>query len=73
MRNSHRRDIKLHTDKDRFNHPQLTVVPAPDERPMSKWNSNPYRPDSGGGGNAEDDGAFFLLPYWMGRYHNWVK
>jgi hypothetical protein len=20
------------------------------------------------GGCAEDDGAFFLLPYWMGRY-----
>jgi len=25
--------------------------------------------DGGNGGRREDDGAYFLLPYWMGRYH----
>ena len=32
-----------------------------------------YRPDAGTKGHREDDGAFFLLPYWMGRYHQWVE
>ena len=34
-----------------------------------KWNGNPYDLDGGNGGRTEDDGAYFLLPYWMGRYH----
>jgi hypothetical protein len=72
MRNSHRLDVQFLADKDRFNRPQLTRVLAPDERAVHKWNSNPYRPDGGNNGNEEDDGSYFLLPYWMGRYHGWV-
>jgi hypothetical protein len=72
VRNSHRLDVKFQAEKDRFGRPQLTEVPAPDERPVAKWNSNPYLPDGGNGGAAEDDGAYFLLPYWMGRYHKFV-
>ncbi|HZO52273.1 MAG TPA: hypothetical protein VFB63_06135 [Bryobacteraceae bacterium] len=26
--------------------------------------------DAGNGGRSEGDGAFFLLPYRMARYHN---
>jgi hypothetical protein len=37
-----------------------------------KWNGNPFRLDGGGGGRGEDDGAFFLLPYWLGRYHGYL-
>jgi hypothetical protein len=73
MQNSHRLDVKLRPDPDRKDRLQLTEVLAPDERPVEKWNSNPYRPDGGTGGNAEDDGAYFLLPYWMGRYYKWVR
>ena len=40
-----------------------------DERGAGKWNGNPYVPDTGGDGRVEDDGASYLLPYWMGRYH----
>jgi hypothetical protein len=72
-RNSHRLDVKFHGGSDRFGRTQLIEVLAPDERGVEKWNSNPYRPDSNGNGSAEDDGAYFLLPYWMGRYHGWVK
>lgn len=72
VRNSHRRDVQFTRDQDRFRRRQLTEVLAPDERPVSKWNGNPYRPDGGGDGHGEDDGAFFLLPYWMGRHHGWV-
>jgi hypothetical protein len=73
VRNSHRIDVHLQKEKDRHNHPQLTEVLAPDELPVEKWNSNPYHPDGGADGHGEDDGAYFLLPYWMGRYHDWVK
>ena len=73
VRNSHRVDVEFEENKDRFGQSQLIKVLAPDERPIGKWNSNPYRPNGGGNGSEEDDGAFFLLPYWMGRYHGWVK
>jgi len=73
MQNSHRLDVKFAPDKDRKDQRQLTEALAPDERPVEKWNSNPYRPDGGGDGTSEDDGAYFLLPYWMGRYYGWVK
>jgi len=33
----------------------------------------PYRLMAAGDGHGEDDGAFFLLPYWMGRHHGWVE
>jgi len=73
VRNSHRLDVKFQSDKDRTGRKQLTEALAPDERPVEKWNSNPYRPDGGDNGNFEDDGAYFLLPYWMGRHFGWVK
>ena len=73
MENSHRADVTPVGEKDRFGRAQLAAVLAPDERPVAKWNSNPYWPDGGNGGGREDDGAYFLLPYWMGRYHGWVQ
>ena len=71
--NSLRRDVKMQATLDRFEGPQLRAVLAPDERPLAKWNANPYRPDGGSGGGSEDDGAFFLLPYWLGRFHGWLQ
>ncbi|MCK9638655.1 MAG: hypothetical protein M0R39_02010 [Prolixibacteraceae bacterium] len=69
MYNSHRWDIKKSAITDRFFKPQATKpIPTP-ERAISKWNSNTYQMDGGGDGLSEDDGAFFLLPYWMARYH----
>jgi hypothetical protein len=73
VHNSHRIDVGLQKAKDRFARPQLTEVLAPDELPVQKWNSNPYRPDGGANGAGEDDGAYFLLPYWMGRYYGFVE
>lgn len=73
VQNSHRIDVKFLPEKDRFARTQLTEALAPDERPVQKWNSNPYRPDGGNNGLREEDGAYFLLPYWMGRYYNWVE
>ncbi len=68
VRNSRRRDVAVDRARDRFNQPQSTTLLPPDERPVMKWNGNPFQIDGGNGGRTEDDGAFFLLPYWMGRY-----
>jgi hypothetical protein len=73
VRNSHRRDVPIDPLSDRFKRRQALVVLPYDELPMSKWNGNPYVPDGANGGRTEDDGAYFLLPYWMGRFHKLVQ
>ncbi len=72
VRNSHRKDLALNGGFDRFGQPQAAALLPPDERPVMKWNGNPFRIDGGNGGASEDDGAFFLLPYWLGRYHQFL-
>lgn len=67
VENSWRTDLVWDKDLDRADHRQTTVLIPADERPVMKWNGNPFVVD-GGGGKSSDDGAFFLLPYWMGRY-----
>jgi hypothetical protein len=70
VRNSNRADVPMDPMADRFQHSQALVVLPYDELPMWKWNGNPYLVDGGQGGRSEDDGAYFLLPYWMGRFHD---
>jgi hypothetical protein len=71
--NSQRTDVEWEGEADRFGRRQSrTLLPA-DERPVMKWNGNPFQVDGGNGGRSEDDGTFFLLPYWMGRYHQHFK
>ena len=52
--------------------PQYEFLLAPDERRVMKWNSNPFQLDDSADGRGEDDGACFLLPYWLGRYHKFL-
>jgi hypothetical protein len=73
VKNSHRRDVPIDPMSDRFKRVQALVVLPYEELPMSKWNGNPYALDGGNGGRSEDDGAYFLLPYWMGRYHRLIE
>lgn len=72
VRNSHRLDVPVDPGIDRHKRRQAFIVLPYDELPMSKWNGNPYRLDGDGEGRSEDDGAYFLLPYWMGRYHGFI-
>jgi hypothetical protein len=72
VRNSHRQDIAWDSARDRFGRREAVTLLPPDERPVMKWNSNPFVIDGGNGGHAEDDGAAFLLPYWMGRFHGFI-
>jgi hypothetical protein len=70
--NSHRLDVPMDILKDRFDRRQALIVLPYDELPISKWNGNPYQLDGGDGGRSEGDGVYFLLPYWMGRYHKLI-
>jgi hypothetical protein len=66
--NSTRPDVVMDKDLERNGGRQAVTFLPPDERPVMKWNGNPFVVDGGNGGRSEDDGAFFLAPYWMGRY-----
>jgi hypothetical protein len=72
VRNSHRLDVPIDPVSDRHKRRQGLIVLPYDELPMWKWNGNPYNLDGGNGGRSEDDGAYFLLPYWLGRYHQLI-
>jgi hypothetical protein len=72
MKNSHRADVMFSPHANRFGQRVLYQVLPADERNFNKWNGDPYEPDEGGDGRHEDDGAAYLLPYWMGRYHGFV-
>ena len=72
VQNSHRADIEIGTDADRHDRTQSIEVLPPDERRMMRWNGNPFQLDSARAGTEEDDGTFFLLPYWLGRYHGLI-
>ena len=77
MTNSHRKDIDLVRAglQPRGAWRRIApfgVIPI-DERYVQWWNHNPYTPDTGGAGRQEADGAFFLLPYHLGRYHGFVR
>lgn len=71
IRNNRREDIGP-TDLDRFGHPQTRQVLPIYERLLLRWNANPYRLDGGRSGRMRGDGAFILLPYWMGKYHRLI-
>ncbi len=72
MDNSQRDDVVFAPGVDRFGERQLVTVLPADERDFEKWNRNPYLPSEGGDGRVEDDGAAYLLPYWMGRFHGFI-
>jgi hypothetical protein len=73
VRNSARQDIVWARGVDRFHRREALTFLPPDERPVMKWNGNPFIIDGGAGGHGEDDGAAFLLPYWLGRYHKFLR
>ncbi len=72
VKNSHRADLVWSPQPDRFGKREALTLLPPDERPTMRWNANPFVVDGGKGGRSEDDGAAFLLPYWLGRYHGFL-
>jgi hypothetical protein len=72
VRNSQRSDVVWNPVPDRFGRREALTLLPPDERPVMRWNANPFMIDTDDGGRREDDGAAFLLPYWLGRYHKYL-
>ncbi len=69
MQNSHRLDLQEDPVVGRGGDKQATQpIPIP-ESGISRWNTNPRKFDSGRNGTREETGTYFLLPYWMARYH----
>ena len=73
--NSQRHDVKvLHkpgTEFDKLAHLDR-VVPS-SERFVKRWNGNPWQADGGSQGLLEQDGSTWLIGYWMGVYHGYIK
>ena len=75
-RNSHRLDIvrwpaSLLNGPGRGSLRNGKALPV-DERFVEHWNHDPWRLDGSGDGMTLADGASFLLPYYMGRYHGFL-
>jgi hypothetical protein len=64
--------VPMIKELDRAQLRQSKNLLPPDERPVMKWNGNPFVVDGGNQGRSEDDGGFYLLAYWMGRYFGFV-
>jgi hypothetical protein len=71
--NQHRTDIDWEPQTDRHGRKQARTLLPPDERPLMRWNGNPFRTGGGAGGRREEDGVFFLLPYWMARAFSYFR
>jgi hypothetical protein len=48
------------------------VIPY-DEQFVQHWNHDPWRLDFNGGGRTLATGTVFLLPYYMGLYHGFIR
>ena len=72
VKNSQRKDLTLASGRDRFDLAQATTALYPNERKVIKWNGNPFQLDGGDDGRTEEEGVFFLLPYWLGRYYHLI-
>jgi hypothetical protein len=68
IKNSHRADVVPNPER-----PREATEPLPaDERPVNEWASNIHLMDGGRNGLRALDGTWYLLPYWMGRYHSLI-
>lgn len=78
LKNAHRKDIVRITEPVRSagagagRRVNGKVLPA-DERYVGHWNHDPWRLDHNGGGRSLGDGGVFLLPYYMGLYHQFIR
>jgi hypothetical protein len=70
--NAHRLDVPVAPEKDRFGRAETTRLLPPDERGVHKWNANPFDLETARAGQGEEDGAAFLLPFWLGRHHGFI-
>jgi len=68
VHNSHRADLKFMPGE----RGQIPVPLPPRERPGLDWESDVFTLDSGGDGRIEAYTHWWLLAYWLGRYHGFL-
>lgn len=68
--NSYRSDITKQFFHDRYGNIQSNEVLPYSDRTIGRWNDNPYALDKSGDGSRELEPTMWLLPYWLGKYHN---
>ena len=73
VRNSGRADLPHDTAPDRFGRAQSIFVPPYSETRTIRWSENMYQLDTDDGGRSEAMPVFWLLPYWMARYHGMIR
>jgi hypothetical protein len=79
LENSHRKDIvplrhEVRPGRSpRRGHLRSGRVLPIDERFVDHWNHDPWDLDQGGSGRYLASGASFLLPYYMGLYHKFIR
>ncbi len=75
MTNSQRADVTVDAFPNRLGQ-ELSDTAAPPlpvaERVIALWSDDPYTLDAGGFGESEQAGTFWLLPYWMARYYQFI-
>jgi hypothetical protein len=76
-RNSHRLDVELLPSflidsEHRAARRDGKALPI-DERFVEHWNHDPWSVDSASDGRTLADGASFLLPYYLGLYHGFIR
>ncbi len=69
VKNGARADIAVDPKPDRFRRAQGKYVLPYTEAPTLRWSENMYVLDTDEAGRAEAFAIFWLLPYWMARYH----
>jgi len=75
VRNSDRQDIVWASGVERSGQRETLTLLPPDERPIMKWNSNPFVLTAAPTVHGEDDGAAFLLRTgWVAiTTHPWLS
>jgi len=74
INNSRRKDLVWDTEQEAWAEEPQLLRPLPhDEKPITKYDANPFRPDAENEGKRVEDGTMFLLPYWLGRYEGLIE
>jgi len=72
VRNGVRADVAVDPKLDRFQKVQGKYVLPYTEAPTIRWSENMYVLDTDDAGRSEAFAIFWLLPYWMARYHGMI-
>jgi hypothetical protein len=70
--NRTREDIRL-VRRPILDELQTDRLLPPSERAVMRWDKNPWSAVGGDGGLTESSGVYWLLPYWLGRYHGFIR